>query len=248
MGLLFASFVAGMLTVLSPCIVPLLPAVLGGAATTNNERSSRFAALFHPLVVTISLAVSVFTFTLLLRASTAFLGVPTTVWYVIAGTIVVLLGITYLFPSLWDKLASRFNARANRLLGQATQRRGVSRDIMLGAALGPAFSSCSPTYAFIIAVVLPQSFAVGVVNIAAYTLGLALLLFLIALFGQHLVRSLRWAANPHGWFRRIIGVLFIFIGLFIILGGDRALQTFIIDQGWYAPIEELERRLRPDSM
>ena len=51
---------------------------------------------------------------------------------------------------------------------------------MIGAALGPVFSSCSPTYALIVATVLPQSFLSGLFYISVYVIGLALMLLLVA--------------------------------------------------------------------
>lgn len=238
MELLVVSFLAGALTVLAPCILPLLPVIIGSGALGEEKRPLK------PFIITGSLAVSVFLFTLLLKASTSLLGIPPTTWQFISGIIIILLGLTLLWPTIWERFGAKLNIASSKLLGKAGRQSGILRDIATGAALGPVFSSCSPTYAFILAVVLPYSAGEGLLNLAIYTLGLAVVLLLIALLGQKLVSHLGWASNPHGLFKRTIAVLFIIVGLAVLFGFDKDLQAFIIDRGWYAPIESIELKLR----
>lgn len=238
-GLLVVSLLAGVLTVAAPCVLPLLPVIIGGSIVADgDERRARW----RPFVIAASLAVSVIAFTLLLKATTALLGIPTQVWQIISGVIVVMLGINLLLPSLWERLSTRLGLgdRSNRALDASVQRQSVGGDILTGAALGPVFSSCSPTYALIVATVLPVSFAEGLLYVTLYAIGLAVPLLLIALAGRSAARRLGWLADPRGWFRRTMGVLFIVVGIVVIIGADKALQTLILDLGWYDPIAELE--------
>ncbi|MGZ0712093.1 cytochrome c biogenesis CcdA family protein (plasmid) [Coraliomargarita sp. W4R53] len=246
LALTLVSFAAGVLTVLAPCVLPLLPVIIGGTAVRSGaDATLAERQWFRPLVIAASLAVSVVAFTLLLKATTALLGVPSWIWQSISGVIVAVLGLTMLFPMLWERVtvAAGWQAGGGRLLDRSYRKGGLGGDIALGAALGPAFSSCSPTYALIIATVLPASFGVGVVYISAYAIGLALALMAIAMAGTALVRKLGWLADPHGVFRRVIGGLLIFVGVAIALGWDRLIQTWVLEQGWYGPIENLERML-----
>ncbi|WP_430646937.1 cytochrome c biogenesis CcdA family protein [Agromyces sp. GXS1127] len=230
---------AGVLTVAAPCVLPLLPVVVGGSIVRGgDERRARW----RPYLIAASLAASVVVFTLLLKATTALLGIPPQVWQVIAGGIVILLGVDLLFPQLWDRLSTALGlqARSGELLDRSVRRQSVGGDILTGAALGPVFSSCSPTYALIVAAVLPVSFGEGVLYVVAYAVGLAGMLLLIALLGRTLVRRLGWLANPDGWFRRTIGVVFIIVGVVVVTGFDKTLQTWILDAGLYDPIARLE--------
>ncbi len=242
-GLVVVSLLAGVLTVAAPCVLPLLPVIIGGSIVADGE-SRR--AKWRPFVIAASLAVSVIVFTLLLKATTVLLGIPTQVWQVISGVIVVLLGINLLFPSLWERVSAtlRLGDRSNRALDASVQRQTVGGDILTGAALGPVFSSCSPTYALIVATVLPVSFAEGLLYVTLYAIGLAVPLLLIALAGRSAARRLGWLADPRGWFRRTMGVLFIVVGIIVIIGADKALQTLILDLGWYDPIADLEGVLK----
>lgn len=235
--LILIAFIAGVMTVLAPCILPLLPIIVGGSVRTGEK------AWLRPFVITGSLAVSVILFTLLLKFSTSLLGIPPQVWQVASGIIIVLLGIAMVWPASWKKAGLRLNLASNKLLGNAGKKQGLIGDILTGAALGPVFSSCSPTFAFIVATVLPATFAVGFLYLVTYAVGLSSILLLVALLGQKLIAKLQWASNPNGWFKRTIGILFIVVGLFIATGFDHKVQTFLVQKGWYDPFSQFEQKL-----
>lgn len=243
MFLLVLSFLAGVLTIAAPCVLPLLPVIVGGSIVDDDKGKRDWV---KPLIVVGSLAISVIAFTLLLKASTSLLGVPVMVWQIIAGAIVILLGLHMLLPGLWEKATSRFNllGKSYVTLGKAERREGYTGAVLTGAALGPVFTSCSPTYAFIVAVSLPASFALGFSYLVAYAIGLSVTLLLVAYLGRAFVQKVGWLSDPNGTFRKVIGILFIVVGLVVIFGLDKTLQTYILDQGWYAPIGNFEESLR----
>ncbi|MCA9354552.1 MAG: redoxin family protein [Candidatus Kaiserbacteria bacterium] len=247
MTLLLISFIAGALTVLAPCILPLLPVVIGGSATDHGNR-------WKPYIITASLALSVIVFTLLLKATTLVIDIPPAFWKWFSGGILLVLGIVLIFPSLWEglKFNAILNSRSQVLLNKGSKQNSVWGDVIMGAALGPVFSTCSPTYFVILATVLPSSFALGMVYLFSYTLGLALVLVLIALLGQKLVGRLSGAADPRGWVKRGMGVLIALVGFAIISGLDKQLETAILDSGFF-DVTKIEQRLlektdMPDDM
>jgi cytochrome c-type biogenesis protein len=237
--LLLVSFLAGVLTVAAPCVLPLLPVIIGSAALGPAGRKS----WRRPLIICASLATSVVIFTILLKASTALISIPQTVWSFLSGGIVVLFGLTLLLPALWAKImaSTRLQTKSDQLLQSAGTHHGTTRDVLIGAALGPVFSSCSPTYALIVAAILPESFTRGLLYLTAYTLGLTLTLLITALAGRTAVHRLGWLANPGGWFKRTIGLLFIITGLAVLFGLDKLAQAYILEQGWYDPVMRLEQ-------
>lgn len=99
MILFLISFIAGVLTVLAPCILPLLPVVIGGSLSNGGASTFNKKKAF---TIIMSLGLSVIVFTLLLKASTLFIDIPEYVWKWISGSIVILLGLVTLFPSLWE--------------------------------------------------------------------------------------------------------------------------------------------------
>jgi len=244
MDLLLVSFLAGVLTAAAPCVLPLLPVIVGGSVLSGADSGDR-RSIRHPLTIVASLAVSIIVFSLLLKATTTLLGVPDAVWSIFAGGIVVLFGITLLWPSIWDRLvtATGIQAASNRLINRSRDETGMKKDILLGAALGPVFNSCSPTYALIIAVTFPASFAQGFAYLVAYAAGLALVLLAISLFGRAVVERLNWLSDPHGTFRKVIGAIFVIVGFGVIFGLDKDLQAWILENGWYDPVKEVEDSL-----
>ncbi|MGB4768573.1 MAG: cytochrome c biogenesis protein CcdA [Candidatus Saccharimonas sp.] len=245
MELILVSFAAGALTILAPCLLPLIPVIIGGSSLGVDGTVRR--SVIHPLIITLSLMTSIIVFTLLLKASTALLGVPTVVWNSIAGGVVVLFGVNTLFPQLWESVMAwtGLQAKTSQLLGKTNAPNKYLRDILLGAALGPVFNSCSPTYLLIVAVVLPASFGVGLLNLFAYVLGLGIVLFLVGVFGRSLVSRIKWMSRPGGVFQRIVGVTFVILGICIMIGADKQIQSFVLEKGWYDPIMHLEEAVRP---
>lgn len=235
------SFLAGILTVFAPCILPLLPVIVGGGLEGSQKDKRR------PYIVTASLVVSLVTFTLLLRASTRFIGIDPRVWSSISGVLVIAMGVFMLLPMIWARTISKVGIehRSQKLLGKAyTTNNGTASAILIGAALGPVFNSCSPTYAWVIANVLPNSLASGLVHLFFYCLGLALVLLAVTLLGKRLTARLSWAINPGGLLQRSIAVIFILVGLFIMLGWDKKVQTYLVEKDFLHLIS-IETKLVP---
>jgi len=229
MILFIVSFIAGVLTVLAPCVLPLLPITLGGAmAEAGNKR--------RPLIIISALAVSVFVFTLLLKGSTALIGASPTFWAYISAIILIAFGLTLLFPIIWAKIVLKLpgHNKPDSWMAKGYQNRASWwGDVLVGAALGPVFTTCSPTFFVILATVLPQSLGMGIIDLLAYVVGLSLALLLIAYIGQKLVGHLDWAIDPNGWFRKLLGILFIVVAVAIVFGWDKKVEADILNSGFF---------------
>lgn len=220
MLLLFISFSAGVLTVLAPCILPLLPVIIGGTVSggTSTARALRVIG---------ALALSVTVFTLALKVSTLFIAVPPFFWKALSGGLLIAFGVVTAFPTLWERLrfTARINSESSKIVSSGFMQGSAKGDILVGAALGPVFTSCSPTYFVLLATVLPADSLRGIVYLVAYVLGLSLALLCIALVGQKIVDRLGTTSDSHGWFKRSIGALFIIVGLAVLTGADVLLAT-----------------------
>lgn len=236
MTLLIVSFVAGALTVLAPCILPLLPVVIGSSASGRSKKT--------PYIVVGSLAASIIVFTYALKASTAFIMVPPEVWTYLSGGIITFFGITLVFPHVWEKIPGigKLAIGSNKLVGEGYQKKSVMGDMLIGAALGPVFSTCSPTYFVILATVLPVNIIEGSIYLFSYTAGLAIVLLAIALFGQKLTDRLLRVADSSSYVKKGIGVLFILLGVAIATGYEKKLETKILDSGYF-DITKIEHAL-----
>jgi len=237
MILLLLSFIAGILTVLAPCTLALLPVIVGG--TLSGERSMRRA-----FTVTAALGVSVILFTLILKVSTAFINVPQSFWEILSGVIIFGLGLTMIFPKLLDKIPflSMINRDSSKLVSAGYQKQNFVGDILIGVSLGPVFSSCSPTYFLILATILPASIALGVVYLLVYTVGLCGTLLLISVAGQKLLEKFNIASDPNGWLKKTIGVIFLALGVLIMTGWETQLETALTNSGYF-DVTQIEQNL-----
>jgi len=223
MFLLLGAFVAGLLTVVAPCVLPLLPIIIGGSVTGSNGDKKR------PFIIAGSLAVSLFVFTLLLKVTSLLINIsPKSINY-FSGSVIFLLGVLTLFPLLYAKLMAKIGLehRSQELLAKGFKNKNdLIGPIVTGAALGPVFSSCSPVYAYIIATVLPARFGWAMAYIIAYIIGLSGILLVISYYGRRAIKKIRFAANPNGWFQRSIAVIFMIVGVLIFTGYGVKLQTW----------------------
>ncbi len=115
-------------------------------------------------------------------------------------------------------------------------------DVLVGASLGPIFSTCSPTYFVILATVLPASFVLGSLYLLSYTFGLSLVLLLIALLGEKLTLRLNSLSDSRGLFKRVIGFFFILLGIAIIFGFEKKFETKLIESNYF-DVTKVETRL-----
>lgn len=235
------SLFAGALSVLAPCVLPFLPVIIGGSVGPGSKR--------RPYLIAISLVVSLIAFTLLLKASTLLIDIDPKFWTIASGSLVIALGIAMLIPGLWAWVAQklRLGERSHSLLhaAKASDKGETAKALITGAALGPVFSSCSPTYAWVIATVLPAQPAAAMFYLSAYCIGMAGTLLAISLAGRKLIDRLGWAANPSGWFQRLVAVLFILVGLAVATGVDKQIQTWAVEK--LPGISAIEQQLLPEE-
>jgi cytochrome c biogenesis protein CcdA/thiol-disulfide isomerase/thioredoxin len=223
MFLLIGACIAGILTVLAPCVLPLLPVIIGGSISGNSKDKRR------PFLIAGSLAISLILFTVLLKATTLLINIPPQATIYFSGSIIVVLGLATLFPQTYTTIIARLGIehRSQQLLGTGTKNRNQwIGPIITGAALGPVFSSCSPVYAYILATVLPAHFATAMAYIISYVAGLALILLAVGYYGQRLTARMKFASNPNGYFQRTLAILFILVGILIITGTGTKLQVW----------------------
>ncbi len=236
-ALVITSFLAGMLSVLAPCVIGILPVLM---ARSNDQRQSR-----SPWWVIGGLGVSIFLFSILLKSTTFLLGVPDSVWRIISGGIVLIFGLLMFWPTLWDLLGMKlgFAKKTEKLMTKAADRRGRMGDLLLGASLGPVFSACSPTYLLIVATILPVSPLQGVVYLCLYIGGLILMIAVALLVGRLFITKMGWGLDSGSRFHKVMGILLMIIGILILFGLDKEILGWMVQQGWFQWQVNLETQL-----
>ncbi len=211
--LLGIGFVAGLITALSPCVLPVLPVLLAGSAAGGPRR---------PYAIVAGLVVS-FTLSVLFAAWLLdLLGLPLDVLRNVALALLFLVAATLIFPS--------FGLLVERPLARFTRRSGrdVGGGFLLGASLGLVMVPCAGPVLAAVAVVA-ASREVGIDTLlltVAYSLGHAVPLLAFAIGGQRAGRLT--AVRTHAVaLRRGLGVVIAATALAITLNVDRHFTTAV---------------------
>jgi len=156
--------------------------------------------------------------------------VPRVTWSVLSGGLLILVGLSQVFPGWWERAASVLGlSRAQRWMPSPGGSSSLGTAALAGVALGPVFSSCSPLYAYVVAMVLPASAVHGLVLLLAYVAGLCGTLLVVGLAGRGVAVRLRWAADPHAVVRRVVGVVLLAVGAAILVGADKTAETWAVE-------------------
>ncbi len=204
------AFVAGLITAISPCVLPVLPIVLGGGMSENRRRPyAIIAGLATCFLVSILFA------TWVLSA----LGLPQDLLRNVSIGLLFLLAATLLVPQLGviiERPLSRLSRRPSGDLGGG---------FLLGCALGFVFVPCAgPALAFVTSSAAAHDFGGKTISVAiAYTLGASLVLLGIAAGGQRLARRLRARIDQ---LRVAFGVVLVAAALGLVFDLDTRLQTW----------------------
>jgi cytochrome c biogenesis protein CcdA/thiol-disulfide isomerase/thioredoxin len=215
--LLFVGFLAGLLTIVSPCILPVLPAVIASGVTAGGRRRALAIATGLALAFGLSALFSI----RLLQA----LGLPLGLRYDIAIVVLFILAAGFIIPRV-GQLIERPFAR----LGLNRAPDSAAGGLVLGATLGLLYLPCGgPILATIAAVGSPHN-TLGVDAIGltvAYSLGIALPIFGLVLLTGRLATTTTWMRTHGTGLRRAGGVLLAGSAVAIMLGAATALQTAV---------------------
>ncbi|MGB3099518.1 MAG: cytochrome c biogenesis CcdA family protein, partial [Solirubrobacterales bacterium] len=214
--IVFALF-AGAATAVSPCVLPILPAILGAGVTGGRRR---------PLGVVTGLTLS-FTFAAVALVYVIdALGLPNDIQRTIAIVVLAGFGIALLIPPVSD----RIEATISRFVGAPRMRRGdgFGSGVLLGGGLGLAYFPCAgPILAGVITVSAAQDFTVGRLAVAlAYALGSGIVLYAIMLGGRRVTDRIK---PIQGRVQMVMGAAMVAVAVLMAANLDTRFQTAIAD-------------------
>ncbi len=201
--LLLFALLAGAGTAITPCVLPVLPALLSAGALGGRRR---------PLGIVVGLALAFTVAIVALAQLVKGIGLASTAARDAAIVILIVFGVVMLLPDV----AARVQAPLSRLarFGPRTRGSGFLSGLGVGAALGFVCAPCAgPILAAVTSVSASSGATAQVVAVAlAYALGLSAVMLLYALGGRAVLDRVRRSVRGHV-VERTLGVILILTGV-----------------------------------
>lgn len=229
---IFLSFSAGIVSFLSPCVLPLIPSYLsyiGGAKVKElaEDSSRRAQAVVRTVAFIVGFSVVFIVLGIVFGGSGLLFSNASTVINIVAGAIVILLGFHLIFD-----LFKFLNYEAKLHFRNAPA--GLLGGFLVGMAFGAGWTPCiGPILAAILGLAV-QSGELGraVVYLSAYSLGLGVPFLLSAIFIDRLDGVLKKIKRHMGTIKIASGIILIVVGLLIALGRLQALNGALVRAGY----------------
>jgi cytochrome c biogenesis protein CcdA len=219
------AFLAGLLSVLSPCVLPLLPLVLGAAASEHR---------LGPLALASGLALSFVAIGLFVATIGFGLGLDTGLFRTGAAVLMILLGLVLMLPAAQTRLAVAAGPLSNwteaRFGGLSTA--GLSGQFGVGLLLGAVWSPCVGPTLGAASLLASQGRDLGAVALTMFLFGLGAALPLVVLGTLSRAPLVGWRDRMMGLGKGLklaLGLILVVTGLAIVLGTDKALETLLVD-------------------
>ena len=219
------AFTAGLLSILSPCVLPLVPIVLGAAVSAHA---------LGAVALAVGLAVSFTVLGLLLALAGFGLGIDAGMFQVAAAAIMIVLGAILLVPSWQARLAAAggpVSSWADRYFGGFASS-GLAGQFAVGLLLGAVWSPCvGPTLgAASLLASQGRDLAHVTLTMAVFGIGAGLPLIVLGLLSRATLMRLRSRLMSAGKLGKgLLGAAFILIGAAIVSGADKRIEAVLVD-------------------
>ncbi len=221
---------AGLLSFLSPCVLPLIPAYLsfvsGYGLSDIRSGAARFRVLRRTLAFAAGFAIVFTALGLLFSGASMLMGGLLHRIVLAAGILVILLGFNLIFDFIKVlDLEARFHA--------VKAPRGYAGAFLVGLAFAAGWSPCvGPILASILLFAAREGKALeAALLLAAYSLGLALPFLATSIFFDRLAPLMSWFKRHAGGVRIASGVLLVVLGAFMALGRLASMSSFATRSG-----------------
>lgn len=220
------AYAAGALTILSPCVLPLVPIVLSSAGQRHR---------FAPLALAAGLVIAFTATGFIVAAFGQALGIDTLVVRAAGAVVLCVVGVVLLVPKLQDALtrvATPLVAWASHRQSALDDRAGLWGQALVGALLGVVWAPCvGPTLGAAVALAAEGKDLGEVAFVmVAFGLGISTVLLVIAFAARGALAKWRgrmMVAGGRG--KAVLGILLLLVGIFILTGFDRKVEAFALD-------------------
>ncbi len=218
--LIVFAFLAGIVTILSPCILPILPIVLSGSIDGDKRR---------PWGIVTGFIISFTFFTLALTTIVKATGVSPDVLRWLAVVVIFGFGLSLIIPQT-QVLLEKIMSRLSGLAPQTQNKTGWWGGLVIGFSLGLLWAPCvGPILASVITLALTSQVTLSAVFITfAYSLGTAIPMLAIMYGGRALLQKAPGLLANTGKIQKGFGLMMMLVAVAILLNWDRQLQTYVL--------------------
>jgi cytochrome c biogenesis protein CcdA/thiol-disulfide isomerase/thioredoxin len=211
MLLILLAYFGGVLTILSPCILPVLPFVFA-----KSDQPFRKSGL--PLLAGMALTFAIVATLAAVGGGWAVRANAIGRW--IALALLALFALTLIFPALSDRLTRPLVAWGSRLTKKTGQQRGIGTSLLLGVATGLLWAPCAGPILGIIFTTAALKGASGGTTLLlfAYALGAATSLAVALFAGGKIFARMKKSLGAGEWIKKALGVA-VLVGVVAIAAG-----------------------------
>jgi len=226
-SLLLIAFIGGFLTIAAPCILAVLPIILGSTIGHQNK--------LRPVAIVLGLTLSFTGFGVLFTYVTNFFGISSENLRIIALLCLAIFGLALIFPAVFEKIIFHLQQFFQKLIPSkdpdaeptVAKEKGVWDGFLVGASLGLVWVPCAgPILGAILTLAVTQAdLAKTIVLMLAYSLGAGIPMLIIAYGGNLIIARLKFLKERGEQIKKISGIVLLIGVVFIALGLDVKIQT-----------------------
>ncbi len=219
--LLLFAFISGLVTILAPCIWPILPIILSSSITGGKAKS---------LGITLGVMISFTVFTLSISYLVNLFGLDPNLIRTFAVIVLVFLGLSMIIPKLAQVLEG-FVSRLSGRMGQGKLRTGFWGGFITGCSLGIVWTPCTgPILAAIATLAATTQLNSGIILVTVvYVIGVGIPLFFFSYGGQKLITKTRFISAFTGRIQQVFGFVLLLTALSIYTGYDKIIQVQLLN-------------------
>lgn len=224
----FWVFIAGMATMITPCVLPILPAVLSGSVGSK----------WRPVAIVTGMSITFTLMGLLVSAVASFSFFADylrwiSIFFIIGmGAVLFDDDINMEYVKISSFAVNSARQRLSFLGNIAAPEEGLTGGLFLGMSLGVLWIPCvGPILGSVFAYVAQSSAGdqlYGAFLLIVYSLGVSIPMLLIAYSGKHVSGHIKWFVKRGHALKKLSGLILILVGLMMLFGIDNKIKTLLL--------------------
>ncbi len=222
--MLFIALIAlfsGFLTVLSPCVLPILPIILANGLEKNRKKTT-----FLIFGIVLSFIASSLSLSLIVQ----FLGVPAALLRNVAVFLLVIIGLLFLMPPIESYLQNFLEKGWFFKPLKLKNKDSLFGSFLIGISLGFVWVPCvGPILATVATLAALNSLSIFSLLVAlSYALGIGLALYLVSKGSSYILARFKFFKTAQAKTKKIFGLVVILTAFFIFFNLDRVIQSWTL--------------------